>query len=209
MIFYPINLKGGENTKSKRLFIILAILIILSIGAVNAADNSTDGALNATDQESLGDSPDPGSFTELNNYITQEISQGHTTISLNKSYEFVAGDDAAGISISAQGLTIEGNGKTIDAKNLARIFTLSSSGITLNNINFTHASKHAVVVEDNAANCVINNSYFYHNSLANGHGNPGGAILWNGENGKVTNSQSWRCNIVEWRKWKGNQFRFP
>ena len=188
MIFYPINLKGGENTKSKRLFIILAILIILSIGAVNAADNSTDGALNATDQESLGDSPDPGSFTELNNYITQEISQGHTTISLNKSYEFVAGDDAAGISISAQGLTIEGNGKTIDAKNLARIFTLSSSGITLNNINFTHASKHAVVVEDNAANCVINNSYFYHNSLANGHGNPGGAILWNGENGKVTNS---------------------
>ncbi|MEE1151197.1 MAG: hypothetical protein UH242_09630, partial [Methanobrevibacter sp.] len=56
------------------------------------------------------------------------------------------------------------------------------------NINFTHASKHAVVVEDNAANCVINNSYFYHNSLANGHSNPGGAILWNGENGKVTNS---------------------
>ena len=188
MIFYPINLKGGENTKSKRLFIILAILIILSIGAVNAADNATDGALNATDQESLGDFPDPGSFTELNDYIAQEVSQGHTTISLNKSYEFVAGDDADGISISAQGLTIEGNGKTIDAKNLARIFTLSGSGITLNNINFTHASKHAVVVEENAANCVINNSYFYHNSLANGHSNPGGAILWNGENGKVTNS---------------------
>jgi len=188
MIFYPINLKGGENTKSKRLFIILAILIILSIGAVNAADNATDGAVNATDQETLGDSPDPGSFTELNNYIAQEISQGHTTISLNKSYEFVAGDDVNGISISAQGLIIDGNGKTIDAKNLARIFTLSGSGITLNNINFTHASKHAVVVQDNADNCVINNSYFYHNSLANGHSNPGGAILWNGENGKVTNS---------------------
>ena len=163
-------------------------MIILSIGAVNAADNATDENVGATDQEIIADSPDPGSFTELNNYITQEINQGHTTISLNKSYEFLAGEDAAGISISAQGLTIEGNGKTIDAKNLARIFTLSGSGITLNNINFTHASKHAVVVEDNAANCVINNSYFYHNSLANGHSNPGGAILWNGENGKVTNS---------------------
>ena len=163
-------------------------MIILSIGAVNAADNATDENVGATDQEIIADSPDPGSFTELNNYITQEINQGHTTISLNKSYEFLAGEDADGISISAQGLTIEGNGKTIDAKNLARIFTLSGSGITLNNINFTHASKHAVVVEDNAANCVINNSYFYHNSLANGHSNPGGAILWNGENGKVTNS---------------------
>ena len=65
-------------------------MIILSIGAVNAADNATDENVGATDQEIIADSPDPGSFTELNNYITQEINQGHTTISLNKSYEFLA-----------------------------------------------------------------------------------------------------------------------
>ena len=146
LFFYQLIVKGGENTKSKRLIIILSILVILSIGAVSAGeidDNAVtpdDSAevLKADDsQPVLSDSP--GNFSML----AEDIGTTGDTVSLFKNYTYDSEADSAipktGIEISRP-LTIEGNGITIDAKNMAKIFNVKSSDVTIKNIHFVNAN---------------------------------------------------------------------
>jgi len=90
-----IDLKGGENTKSKRLFIISIILVFSCLNVVSATGDIGDNTLGdangisqdllaATNGNVLTDSEE-GNFTELSNYISSEIAAGHNTIDLNKS----------------------------------------------------------------------------------------------------------------------------
>ena len=47
-----------------------------------------------------------------------------------------------GIELDVDGITINGNGKTIDGRNLSRIFTISADDITLKNITFKNGGSH-------------------------------------------------------------------
>lgn len=95
--------------------------------------------------------------------LKEDINNCNGVLNLQHNYYYKSGDGEAylyGIKIDSK-VTINGNGYTIDGKSLARIFLITGNNVVLNNINFN-----------------------------NGAGGQGGAICWEGENGKVTN-----CNF--------------
>ena len=84
----------------------MSIIILLSVSAVSAADNETDNALGATDQQILSADPQ-GSFTDLANDI-----QGSSIIDLSKNYTYNGGSDPVLIKID-HSVTINGVGNVI------------------------------------------------------------------------------------------------
>lgn len=174
-----------KKTKSKRLIIILIFLILLSIGAVNAADNAThDKAISVTNQQSLSDG-EVGTFTELQAEIDDAIANNRN-LTLQKDYKFSEGDNPNGITINGK-ITIIGNNKTIDGNSQSRIFNLDKPEIVLDNITFVNAANRAVYVTSEASYCLVNNSHFY-NNIVSLDDNPGGAVFWNGTHGTISNS---------------------
>ncbi|WP_296884023.1 hypothetical protein [uncultured Methanobrevibacter sp.] len=171
----------------------MSIIILLSISAVSAADNETDNALGATDQQILSANP-PGTFTDLQQEIEGNITAGNPIMELTRDYLYGGSDTLKEIVINNK-ITINGNNHTIDANHNHGIFTVNDTarGVVLNNITFKNANAthwdlyRAVNVE--GADCVINNSYFYGNTMSSSVDNSqGGAIYWAGENGVVINS---------------------
>lgn len=84
-----------------------------------------------------------GSFSDLNKLINEDYSS-NDTITLNGNYKYSDGDDAFvhGIVIN-RGVTIDGNGFTLDGSNSARMFDVeTNSEVIIKNINFIngHAS---------------------------------------------------------------------
>ena len=115
---------------------IVLLILILSVGAVCAAENSTEDDIST---EILQNSQNEvyttseASFTNL----TDEIESGGTTLDLTKDYAFNnATDNNTGILISKDNFVLNGNGHTIDAKNQSRIFNITGTNITLNNLIF-------------------------------------------------------------------------
>ena len=166
----------------------MAILILLSIGAVSAADNATADAVSATNQEVL--SADSSDFNQL-----QDIINGHTgtdPLILDKNYTYSGAEYEPKVVTIINPITIEGSpGKniTLNANNIAEvgIFEVDADGVVLNNINFIKATNHAVIV--NGERCVINNSHFYNNiyNSRDMHAN-GPAVYWDGTDGTIDNS---------------------
>ena len=76
-----------------------------------------------------------GSFTDLQNIID---NTNNSVIILNKNYTYSSIDSnlIKGIVIKNKNITIEGNGYTLNGLNTARIFSTTSSNITLKNLNF-------------------------------------------------------------------------
>ena len=78
-----------------------------------------------------------GSFSDLNKLINEDFSS-NDTITLNGNYKYSDGDDAFvhGIWIG-RGVTIDGNGFTLDGSNSARMFDVeTNSEVIIKNINF-------------------------------------------------------------------------
>ena len=166
----------------------LAILLValLTVSAVNAADNTTSDIVSMEDtndefltvednhiieqsenEGTLG-AKDDGTFTALQKKI--DDADEYSTITLENDYYNTDGFNKEGIVIS-KSLTIDGKGHTIDAKKLSRIFTVETySGLSLKNINF---------VNGNA-----------------GDANDGGAILFNYANDAEISGCSFRDNIA-------------
>lgn len=113
-----------EKTK---LLIFTIFLILISITAVCANDNSTFDEI-TTANDSQEDMPilssGEGNFTELSELINGD----NNVISLDKDYKYSSGDTvtSSGITINKP-ITVNGNGHTIDASNFGRIFSISSS----------------------------------------------------------------------------------
>ena len=191
-----INLKGGENTKSKRLIIILAIFImLLCINGVNASDiedNSNNLAVNEN-QEVITADGDVGNFTELSNYV----NAGNSIIELDKNYKYVEGDsisvtDGIAIPDSSSPLTINGNNHVIDGNGVARIFKIlnyASSPVVLNDITFTNAGNGAIYSLN--PHLTINNCTF-ENNYAPMYGS---AVTIVGNNTQIINS-TFKNNLV-------------
>ena len=134
----------------KKLMFISSIIFIclISISFVCATDNLTDESILTIDDSSdavITDSQNDdalsdgeGSFTELN----QLISGATGPVNLNNDYTRLSGDDipSSGIVIGND-ITINGNGHTLDANNLGRIFYVSGSNVILKNITFVNGTE--------------------------------------------------------------------
>ena len=98
-----------------KLLLVMAILFI-SIGAVSAE----------------------GNFTALQ----EEIDSSTDSIEITQDYVYDNSTDYeldSGILINKSNFTINGNGRTIDGSNQARIFDITGNNITISNLIFINA----------------------------------------------------------------------
>lgn len=108
---------------------ILLMVFILSLSAVSA--NESNETILATDNLPPDLLEGIGTYTELKNLI----NSGNDTINLDKDYAYDSSDNMNYVGISKQ-ITINGNGHTIDAKNLVRHFYITGNNVVLKNITF-------------------------------------------------------------------------
>ena len=110
--------------------------MLLSIGAVSASEDVSKNNLTSGGADILTDpSSEVGTFTDLQGEITSAGSE--ITLSRNYTYDDAtdSGLKLSGITIN-KALTVNGNGNTIDANQLSRIFVVSSSNVIFKNITF-------------------------------------------------------------------------
>ena len=164
---------------------------------VSSTDDNDELVLEDSSSNGLGDSSNenailkgsgtvPGSFKDLNKLINEDFSD-NDTITLNGNYKYSDGDDdfVHGILIN-RGVTIDGNGFTLDGSNSARMFDVeTNSEVIIKNINFIngHAtsgtsinllSGGAIYVVTYANNNKVINCNFTNNIAEN----DGGGHLW-------------------------------
>ena len=141
--------KGGENIKNIYLILILSIVFILSLNFAFASDNINNTALSIDDDSStvLENSQQDflntgeGSFADLKNDI--DAASGEVT--LNKSYIYTSGVDSGGDGIKiSKPITIDGNGNTIDANHLSRVFNIKSNDVVIKNVTFINGNASGV-----------------------------------------------------------------
>lgn len=149
---------------------ILAILIVclLTVGAVSAEDNGTSDIVSADDSTDLVDctigeesdseltfpnaneetlKANPKSFSDLNTKINGNLD-GVVYLEENYTYDSDTDSDFIhGIAIERP-VTIYGNGITIDGANSARIFRVTDSEVTFNDITFVNAYAFRSYYED-------------------------------------------------------------
>ena len=128
--------------KFKSLFVISIILLIFTVGAVSAVDNSTDDISHDVDDEVLEIEVVGNTFEDIQNTVSQ-CSDGDT-VELNGTY---AGSKSP-ITIS-KSITIEGNGATLNANKKTSILKVTSKSLTLKNIIFTKSNSFAI----SSSNC--------------------------------------------------------
>ncbi|MEE3491262.1 MAG: hypothetical protein VZR10_10350, partial [Methanobrevibacter sp.] len=115
-----------------------------------------------------------GSFSDLNKLINEDFSS-NDTITLNGNYKYSDGDDAFvhGIVIN-RGVTIDGNGFTLDGSNSARMFDVNTNNeVIIKNLNFIngHATGENIayfkdggaIYSSNSANSKVLNCNFTNN----------------------------------------------
>ena len=140
--------------KTLKIMIVMLILI-MSVGAVCAAENLAENTMGDDSKEILetvqedittDDSADilkatqndiytasEGSFTNL----TDEI-KSKDVVDLFHDYKFNnETDDSKGILIAKDNFVLNGNGHTIDGNNQARIFNITANNVTLSNLILT------------------------------------------------------------------------
>lgn len=101
------------------------------------ANNGNELAKQVTDVDIVSDGGGSGTFTDLDNVIKNAKINNRTTVTLTEDYKYQASKDSKlSNGIEIDGITINGNGHTIDGSNLARIFSQSSGSVTLNDLKF-------------------------------------------------------------------------
>ena len=189
------------NTK---FFALLFVIFFVSISLVSASDSDNQTLMINNNDDmglSVDDSPDydlsvdesasdnytagTGTFTELQKTIWG--STAGDTLVLDKDYELDS-DLVRQHIIIDRTLTIDGNGHTLDAKNLKRIFYIEpqATNTVLKNINFVNGyhSQSGSAIFWRADNGVLTDCTFT-NNVANENG---GAVYWGGNNGTATNN---------------------
>ena len=115
-----------------------------------------------------------GSFSDLNKLINEDFSS-NDTITLSSNYKYSDGDDdfVHGIWIG-RGVTIDGNGFTLDGSNSARMFNVNTNNeVIIKNLNFIngHATGENIayfkdggaIYSSNSANSKVINCNFTNN----------------------------------------------
>ena len=169
--------------------LIVMLILIMSVGAVCAAESITEDAIGddskgilKTVQEDIttDDSTDILKTTQNDIYtasddsftnLTEEI-KSKNVVDLTHDYKFNnETDDSSGIVIEKDNFVLNGNGHTIDGNNQSRIFAIGGKNVTLSNlilINGNADNGGAVWVEGTVT---LNNVTFINN-----YANQGGAV---------------------------------
>ena len=166
---------------NKKYFMLSIVLLsLLTLSVVSASDNTTDviGLEESTYVISIGETQvlgqiednnlmetDGGTFTDLQTKI--DNANASSTITLENNYTYDDGFNKDGILISKE-IIIEGNGYTIDGKEVSRIFNVTGDGVVFKNIIFAngHAEGNGGAISGSATaiGCIFNKNY------ANGDG---------------------------------------
>ena len=136
--------------------LIVMLILIISVGAVCAAESITDDTIDNDSKEILetiqedittDNSTDILKTRQNDIYIagddsfsdlTDEIENAGTSLNLNQNYAFNnETDNKNGILISTDDFVLNGNGHTIDGKNQSRIFNITANNVTLSNLILT------------------------------------------------------------------------
>ena len=134
------------------MFIMLALIFAISVGAVNASDLNQNDAVDAGDLT-------PKSFYELNETIYCHVGSV-VECDLDTDYAFSEESDGGfvgGIEIAGN-TTINGNGHVIDCKNKAVAFHLNHSILYVNDLTLKNGNPNMIFIE--AGKCVLNNVTF-------------------------------------------------
>ena len=174
--------------KATALIIFSLFLVLMSMATVCANENATfDDTLSIDDavNDTIAADPEIGTFDDL----SQLINGDEDVIELKTDYKYSPTDNVAksGITIDRP-ITINGNGRTIDASNSVRIFIVNSSNVILNNINFINGNSTlgGAINASDFDNFTVNGCNFS-NNFANGSG---GAILSHANNTQIND-----CNF--------------
>ena len=132
--------------------LIVMLILIMSVGAVCAAESITDDAIGDDSKEILttvqedittDDSTEILKTTQNDIYTASDDSFTNLTdeiktndvLDLTHDYKFNNEiDDSSGIVINKNNFVLNGNGRTIDGKNQSRIFNITGNNITLNDL---------------------------------------------------------------------------
>ena len=114
---------------------IVMLVLIMSVGAVCAADNNTDEIISDGGQEDVYTTSE-NSFTNL----AEKIENAGAVLDLNQDYTFNnETDNSTGILIGKDNFILNGNGHTIDGNKESRIFNITGNNITLKNLVLINA----------------------------------------------------------------------
>ena len=119
---------------------IVMLVLILSVGAVCAADDISDEAISDDGQDTLKITQNDIYTTGESSFsnLADEIENASTTLDLTNDYTFNnETDNNKGILITKDNFVLNGNGHTIDAKNQSRIFNITANNVTLSNLILT------------------------------------------------------------------------
>lgn len=194
--------------KNKLKILLVFLILILSVGMVSATEGvSTDAnahngneylANQVTGVDIVSDGA-TGTFTDLDNEI-QNARNG--VVTLTKDYKFDSSKDSRYRNgIQTDNVIIYGNNHTIDANDLARIFTQYSGTVTLKDIKFING--HVLGNENggayllNTGNLTVINCQFENNYA----GRHGGAI------GVASNYHTNSISIID-SSFRNNSARF-
>ena len=179
----------------KLIFLLIILLSICAVSHVSATDalNSTEVALNdemvITDGSNYQFNDSDSTFIDVKNGI--ESASDGDKIYLNGTFEFT-GEVSITKSITIEGV---GDGATIKSEAFHtgnfRFFNVAStaSNVILNNIKFQGGDNEGGAILWQANNGVISNCEFNKNGASYGYG---GAILLNADNCNITN-----CNFTD------------
>ena len=154
---------------------IVMLILAMSVSAVCAADNiacDNHDFLN-TAQEDISSAEDSiNTFTDLKN----NISYSTDSFEMKSSYTFNNATDSDcinGIVIDKTNFIIEGNGLTVDGNGQSRIFNITGTNITINNLVFKNGNAQMGGAIYAKGQITLNNVTFINNSAAQF----GGAVL--------------------------------
>ena len=116
------------------------MLAILMVGAVSATDTISEDIVSDADDTPLEITDNDVYTTKESSFsnLSDEIENAGMSLDLNQDYAFNnETDNKNGIVIGKDNFVLNGNGRTIDAKNQSRIFNITSNNITLSNLILT------------------------------------------------------------------------
>ena len=137
---------------------IVILILIMSVGAVCAAESISDNTISNDNKETLetvqedittDESTDILKTTQNDICTTEDDSFTNLTdeikskdiVNLTHDYKFNnETDDSRGIVISNDNFVLNGNGCTIDANNQSRIFNITANNVTLSNLILTRGN---------------------------------------------------------------------
>ncbi len=176
---------------------IVMLILIMSVGAVCAADDISDEIISDDGSEILESTQDDvisvgesQSFSQLDNEVKSATGN---YLELNTDYKFnETTDNPIGIFIETDNFILDGKGHTIDANNQARALIVKGNNVTINNLTIINANADEGSALIIAQNCSLTTNNINIDNCSSPKGvifvNYNGAYTSN--NDKITDSTS-------------------